>query len=184
MGRESGAGSGLHLLRRRLRRTATCRGTRAGHSTELCPVPAHRGARKLVHVRHSEEPPRPHQLAHRHQAMVLGEPECGRKAVHHPRLPIRAYQGADGCVRERVIAQLRNVSEDLARNVAQGLGMSRLPDRLPTVLKRAPKPEVGMSKALSLFARPGQDGIKTRRIALILANGVASSGRSGCLLTG
>jgi catalase len=43
---------------------------------------------------------------------------------------------------------------------------------LPTALKRAPKPEVTKSKALSLLARPGQEGIKTRRIALILANGV------------
>jgi catalase len=75
-------------------------------------------------------------------------------------------------VRERVVAQLRNVSEDLARSVADGLGMTALPEPLPTVLKRAPKPEITRSKALSLLARPGQDGIKTRRIALILANGV------------
>jgi catalase len=75
-------------------------------------------------------------------------------------------------VRERVVAQLRNVAEELAQAVADGLGMARLPEPLPTLLKRVPKPEVRSSKALSLFTRPGQDGIKTRRIAVIVANGV------------
>ena len=74
-------------------------------------------------------------------------------------------------VRERVVAQLRNVAEDLARSVADGLGMSKLPEPLPPALKRSPKPEVLSSKALSLLARPGQEGIKTRHVALILANG-------------
>jgi catalase len=75
-------------------------------------------------------------------------------------------------VRERVVAQLRNVAAELAQGVADGLGMRTLPAPLPTVLKRAPKPEVLSSKALSLDARPGQDGIKTRHVALIVANGV------------
>jgi catalase len=75
-------------------------------------------------------------------------------------------------VRERVVAQLRNVSEDLATAVADGLGMAELPEALPKILKRAPKSELDESPALSLLARPGADGIKTRRIAILVADGV------------
>ena len=59
-------------------------------------------------------------------------------------------------VRERVVAQLRNVSEELAGAVAEGLGMKELPEPLPQLLKRLPKPEVQKSAALSLLARPGR----------------------------
>jgi catalase len=75
-------------------------------------------------------------------------------------------------VRERMVAQLRNVDEDLARAVAEGLGMIDLPDPYPKVLKKNPKQEIDGSKALSLFARPGTEGISTRRIALLVADGV------------
>ena len=37
-------------------------------------------------------------------------------------------------MRQRVVAQLRNVAEELARGVADGLGMTELPDPLPSVL--------------------------------------------------
>jgi catalase len=75
-------------------------------------------------------------------------------------------------VRERVVAQLRNVAEELAQAVADGLGLAELPAPLPTVLKRAPKPEAVRSAMLSLLARPGAEGIKTRRIAILIADGV------------
>jgi catalase len=75
-------------------------------------------------------------------------------------------------VRERVIAQLRNVTEELAQAVADGLGLSELPAPLPLALKRAPPPETTRSKALSLLARPGQEGIKTRRVAILVADGI------------
>jgi catalase len=78
-------------------------------------------------------------------------------------------------IRQRVIAQLRNVAEELAQAVAGGLGMTALPEPLPKLLKRTPKAEVEISKALSLFARPGNAGIKTRRIALLVADGVDGS---------
>ncbi len=89
---------------------------------------------------------------------------------------IRAYRFEltkvqTAAVRERVIAQLRNVDEELATAVADGIGMTDLPDPLPKVLPRAPKPEVQTSKALSLLARPGEEGIKTRRVAILVANG-------------
>jgi catalase len=75
-------------------------------------------------------------------------------------------------VRERVVAQLRNVAEDLAQAVADGLGITAMPAPLPTLIKRPPKAEVEKSSPLSLFARPGTEGIKTRRIAVVVAAGV------------
>jgi catalase len=75
-------------------------------------------------------------------------------------------------VRARVIAQLLNVADELAEAVASGLGMLELPSPLPNVLKRIPKPELKTSDSLSLLARPGQAGIRTRRIAILVAEGI------------
>jgi catalase len=75
-------------------------------------------------------------------------------------------------IRKRMVAGLRNVAEELAEGVAEGLGL-KLPDALPRVLARAPRAEVASSDALSLFARPGDGEIKTRRVAILVANGVA-----------
>ena len=75
-------------------------------------------------------------------------------------------------VRRRVVAQLRNVDEGLARAVAEGLGMDELPEPLPLLVKPPAKPEVAVSEALSLMSRPGKVGIATRRIALMVADGV------------
>ena len=75
-------------------------------------------------------------------------------------------------IRERVVAQLRNVAEDLAQAVADGLGITAMPAPLPSLVKRPPKAEVQKSSPLSLFARPGTEGIKTRRIAIVVAAGV------------
>ena len=74
-------------------------------------------------------------------------------------------------VRARVVAQLRNVDEGLAREVAEGLGMDRLPESLPLIVKPSAHPRVKASKALSLFARPGKAGVATRRIALLVTHG-------------
>jgi catalase len=82
-------------------------------------------------------------------------------------------------VRKRVVAQLRNVAAELAEAVADGLGFKELPAPLPTVLKRAPKPEVDRSAALSMFVRPGKAGIRSRRIALIVADGVDIAAAKG-----
>jgi len=70
-------------------------------------------------------------------------------------------------IRRRVVATLRNVSEELAAGVAAGLGMP-LPEALPRALQRAPRPEVELSSSLSLMARPGDGGIATRRIAVLI----------------
>jgi catalase len=75
-------------------------------------------------------------------------------------------------IRERVVSSLRNVSQDLASAVADGLGIE-MPEPMPRAIKRAPKPEVTVSQALSLLALPGDGGIATRKIAILVADGVA-----------
>jgi catalase len=75
-------------------------------------------------------------------------------------------------IRERVIAQLCNVALELAEAVADGIGLDDLPEALPKALKRTPKPEVQESESLSLLARPGEEGIKTRKVAILVAEGV------------
>ena len=75
-------------------------------------------------------------------------------------------------VRERVVAMLANVADDLSEAVASGLGI-QVPAPLPKVLARPPKPEVIESPALSLLARPGDGTIRARRIAILVADGVA-----------
>jgi catalase len=47
-----------------------------------------------------------------------------------------------------------------------------LPEPLPRALERAPKPEVTASAPLSLFAFPGDGSIRTRKIAILVADGV------------
>ncbi|MCC7125050.1 MAG: catalase [Acidobacteria bacterium] len=79
-------------------------------------------------------------------------------------------------IRERMVAGLRHVDETLASEVATGLGMRQLPEPLPKVLARDVEPEVTASPALSLTARPGEDGIRTRRVAILVADG--ADGRS------
>ncbi len=74
-------------------------------------------------------------------------------------------------IRQRMVASLRNVDEDLAARIAEGLGLD-LPDPLPRVLERPTRPEVTVSPALSLTALPGEVGIRSRKIAILVANGV------------
>jgi catalase len=62
-------------------------------------------------------------------------------------------------VRERMVSGLLNVARELAEPVAAGLGMRELPPPMPKVVTRDIMPEVSVSPALSLFARPG-DGIE------------------------
>ena len=74
-------------------------------------------------------------------------------------------------IRERMVASLRNVSQALALSVAEGSGID-LPEPMPRAIKRTPKPEVTISKALSLLALPGDGGVASRKIAMLIANGV------------
>jgi catalase len=74
-------------------------------------------------------------------------------------------------IRRRVVAMLANVADELAARVAQGLGLE-VPEPLPKALESPAPPEVTQSPALSLFAYPGDGGIRTRRIAILIADGV------------
>src|SRR5206468_1290579 len=56
-------------------------------------------------------------------------------------------------------------------SVADGLG-TELPAPMPKALDLHVAPEVSASPALSLFALPGDGSIRTRRIALLVANGI------------
>jgi catalase len=75
-------------------------------------------------------------------------------------------------IRARMVASLRNASEELARKVAEGLGMDPLPAPMPRALSQPGTPEVEVSPALSLMARPGDGSIRGRKVALLVASGV------------
>jgi catalase len=74
-------------------------------------------------------------------------------------------------VRERMVSGLMNVNANLAQAVATGLGIREMPTPMPKVLTRDVTPEVSVSSALSLFARPGDGSIRTRRVAILVADG-------------
>ena len=75
-------------------------------------------------------------------------------------------------IRERMVSSLRNVSEPLAKRVADGLGIKTLPDAMPMALEQAPTPEVTKSPTLSLKARPGDGSISARKVAILVAPGI------------
>jgi catalase len=74
-------------------------------------------------------------------------------------------------VRERMLASLLNVSTRLASDVAHGLGMG-VPEPLPRASSALVEPEVRSSPALSLTALPGTKGIRSRKVAILVADGV------------
>jgi catalase len=74
-------------------------------------------------------------------------------------------------IRERMVSSLVNVSPELAATVAAGLGIA-VPQAMPKALTRLVTPEVTTSAALSLTALPGDGGIRTRSVAILVADGV------------
>ncbi len=74
-------------------------------------------------------------------------------------------------IRERMLSSLVNVSAELAAGVAAGLGMT-FPAGMPRAMPNPPVPEVKKSGALSLTALPGECGIHTRQVAVLVADGV------------
>jgi catalase len=74
-------------------------------------------------------------------------------------------------VRRRVVSMLANVDLKLAKQLALELGME-MPKAMPKASKIASKPEVEISPALSLFALPGEQTVRTRRVAILVADGV------------
>jgi len=79
-------------------------------------------------------------------------------------------------VRERMVSGLINVAPELAEAVAAGLGIREMPAAMPKVLTEDVTPEVTASPALSLFARPGDGSIRTRRVAILVADGCEREG--------
>ena len=73
-------------------------------------------------------------------------------------------------VRERIVAGLVNIDAALAKAVADDLGIP-VPPPLPRATE-LPIPGYPPSPSLSLLARPGTLGIKTRRIAILVADGI------------
>ncbi len=74
-------------------------------------------------------------------------------------------------IRERMVSSLVNVSPELAQRVADGLGIA-LPPAMPRALNEPRLPEVKESPALSLTALPGSGGIRSLKVALLIAPGV------------
>lgn len=74
-------------------------------------------------------------------------------------------------IRERMVSSLVNASPELAAAVAAGLGME-LPPAMPKAQTTAMQPEITVSPALSLMALPGEKGIRTRKIAVLAADGM------------
>ncbi len=74
-------------------------------------------------------------------------------------------------VRERVVAMLRNASEELAAKVAEGLNIAPLPEAMPRALAQPVQPEVDRSPSLSLLARPGDGTLAGRKVAVLVAEG-------------
>jgi catalase len=74
-------------------------------------------------------------------------------------------------IRLRMVSSLVNVSVELATAVASGLGLV-LPEAMPRATNKPVKPEITRSPPLSLMACPGDGGIATRKIAILIADGV------------
>jgi catalase len=71
-------------------------------------------------------------------------------------------------IRQRMVAGLRNVDEGLAGEVADGLGLAELPDRIEPA--RQPRTDLAPSPALSI-ASNGPAGFAGRKIAVLVSDG-------------
>jgi catalase len=78
-------------------------------------------------------------------------------------------------IRSRMVASLRHVDDDMATRLADHLGIE-LPEPLPLAIDEPPKPEIAKSENLSQTAFPGDGSIKTRKVAVLLAEGVNTKG--------
>ena len=111
---------------------------------------------------------------HYNQATLFWNSQSDVEKAHIvERVPLRAHEGADGRrarAHGRGLAQRRGRARASASPTASA---SQLPEPLPKVLgARAASPRSKSSPALSLLARPGDGGIATRRIAILVADGV------------
>ena len=77
-------------------------------------------------------------------------------------------------IRQRMVSGLRNASEELATALAQSLGIE-LPEAMPRAIENVPTLELDSAPSLSLMALPGEAGIATRKVAIIVAEGMAGA---------
>ena len=75
-------------------------------------------------------------------------------------------------IRTRMVAGLRNVGDDLAGPVAEGLGLPGLPDPLPAARKTVR--DLPASPALSILAN-GPDSFAGRKIGILVTDGVEAA---------
>ena len=71
-------------------------------------------------------------------------------------------------IRARMVANLRNVDDDLATRIAEGLRLPALPDATPPV--QAPITDLAPSPALSIVAN-GPDSFEGRKIGVLITDG-------------
>ncbi len=76
-------------------------------------------------------------------------------------------------IRERTVSMLVNVSREMAKEIADGLGIP-MPKAMPRAIRNVPEPEVSQSPALSLMARPGDGSVRTRMVEIMVAHGVSA----------
>ncbi len=108
--------------------------------------------------------------------VVLQQPDADRAAAHHQRVSLRVVEGAGaGDSRAHGLGPDERGRSAWRARVAAGSGIDEMPEPMPKVLTKKVKPEVAQSKTLSLFARPGDGSIRTRRVAIIVADGVVGA---------
>ncbi len=71
-------------------------------------------------------------------------------------------------IRKRMVGHLRHVDADLAKKVSNGLGLPKLPDKVP--LAREPITDLPESPALSIL-KNGPDSFKGRKLGIYIAEG-------------
>ncbi|MEW4448833.1 catalase [Qipengyuania sp. JC766] len=71
-------------------------------------------------------------------------------------------------IRERMVGHLRHIDEDLAKEVADGLGLTSMPDKV--VAARQPVADLPESPALSII-KNGPDSFKGRKLGVYIAEG-------------
>ncbi len=74
-----------------------------------------------------------------------------------------------GAIRERMVAHLRNIDDELATEVADGLGMASLPDAAEAA--RPTRTDLDESPALSIL-RNGPDSFAGRKVGVLVTDGV------------
>ena len=102
-----------------------------------------------------------------------------RAGAHRARVPLRADQGADPADPPARGVATRQRRRGPRAPASPKDSASRCPEAQPAVRPRNMKPEVKVSPPLSLMARPGDGSIRTRCIALLVADGIV-----GCTARG